>query len=255
MRRFFAAGLLLCVMCPALLAQTEPPAPTPPPAPAPTQSQPPAPQPTTVEQEVPPLTTSTPAKPYPRLEIYGGYSFVSSNVFAAPDRGYLNGWNAALDVNALRWLSLVAEFGGSYGTSKLPSASPTPFPPCPPFCPGSPTTFDVKTKLTTYMFGVHLPYRKWDKFTPYIGAVGGRAAVTGRVPNFRESDNKLGLAAGAGADFNLSKTWAWRVQADYLQTKVFGRSEGSARFQAGIVWRPSFEKKKKKNAPDVADAP
>ena len=109
-------------------------------------------------------------------------------------------------------------------------------------CPGTTTTFDAKTKLTTFLFGAHFNYRH-EKFTPYISTLFGRTLVTGRVPDFRESDSKFGYAGGVGADYKLSKSLAWQFEADYLHTKVFGRSEGNLRFQTGIVWRPSFEKK------------
>src|SRR5512143_2192633 len=76
-------------------------------------------------------------QPMPRVELYGGYSHAMADPFQAGTRSTLRGWNAAFDLNAAKWLSLVVEFGGNSGTVKLPVAVPTPFPPCPPFCPAS----------------------------------------------------------------------------------------------------------------------
>jgi hypothetical protein len=122
---------------------------------------------------------------------------------------------------------------------------PTPFPPCPDFCPPSTDTFSVDTHLGTYLFGVHVPYRKSDRFTPYASALIGKATVTGKVSGFKESSSGFGMALGGGVDVGLTKRLAWRVQADYLRTDFYKQIQDNYRFQTGIVLRFTGGKKKR----------
>ena len=189
-----------------------------------------------------------------RVDLYGGYSQAMADPFQVSNRSTLRGWNASFGLNAAKWLSLVVEIGGNSGTVKLPVAVPTPFPPCPPFCPTSTDTFNVDTRLGTYLFGVHIPYRKWDRFTPYASALIGKATATGKVEGFKESSSGFGMALGGGADIGLTKRWAWRVQADYLRTDFYKQPQDNYRFQTGIVLRFTGGKKKKRY-PEIEPEP
>lgn len=193
-------------------------------------------------------------QPMPRVELYGGFSQAMADPFQAGTRDSFRGWNAAFDLNAAKWLSLVVEVGGNYGTVKLPVAVPTPFPPCPPFCPTSTDTFNVDTKLGTYLFGVHVPYRKSERFVPYASALIGKATVTGEVDRFKETSSGFGMALGGGVDVGLTKRLAWRFQADYLRTDFYKQPQDNYRFQTGIVLRFTGGKKKKRY-PEIETEP
>src|ERR1035438_1291579 len=52
----------------------------------------------------------------PRVEVFGGYSYVSADFQGASGRHHLNGWNGQLDLNLNRWLGLTGDFGGYYGS-------------------------------------------------------------------------------------------------------------------------------------------
>src|SRR5215467_6043929 len=90
--------------------------------------------------EAPPL-------PYPRAELFGGYSYGMTESFNSGHVARPNGFNASLGLNVAKWLGFVFEGGGLYGTSKIPLDVPAPFPTCPPFCPNGTSTFNVDTKL------------------------------------------------------------------------------------------------------------
>ena len=180
-----------------------------------------------------------------RVDLYGGYSQAKVDPFQVSNRSTLRGWNGSFGLNAASWLSLVVELGGNYGTVKLPVAVPTPFPACPPFCPSSTDTFNVDTRMGTYLFGVHVPYRKWDRFIPYASVLIGKATVNGKVDSFEESSSGFSMALGGGADIRLTKRWAWRVQADYLHTDFYKQVQDNYRFQTGIVLRFTGGKKKR----------
>src|ERR1039457_6674685 len=52
----------------------------------------------------------------PRVEVFGGYSYVSVDTGPSTSRKGLNGWNGQLDLNLNRWLGLTGDFGGYYGS-------------------------------------------------------------------------------------------------------------------------------------------
>ncbi len=193
-----------------------------------------------------------PVPQYPRAELFGGYSYGYTDLFNSGHRAGLNGWNASVQLNAARWLGFVIDGSGNYGNSKIPVAVPAPFPRCsdnPGYCPPGTDTFDVKTKLYTYLFGVQFPYRKYERWTPFGELLFGRAKMRGEVPGFAEVSSGLGLVAGGGADYNINPRFAVRFKADYLQTRTsfpsFGhKKQDNLRFSVGIVIRTVPHKKR-----------
>jgi opacity protein-like surface antigen len=198
-----------------------------------------------------------PGPQYPRVELAGSYTYGMMDLFNAGHIARPNGWSAAFGLNAARWLGFVAEASGSYGTSKIPSAVPAPFPLCPPFCPPPGSTFNVDTKLYSYMFGVQFPYRKSERFTPFGELMFGHSGVRGEARSddgtmFAETSGGLGLLGGGGVDYKLSQRFALRFKADYLQTRVFRQKQDNVRFSVGIVIRSVHKKKKTLEDIDLA---
>ena len=62
--------------------------------------------------------------------LYGGYSFVRNDLHIAKilgeigdltsnGRGNLNGWNVSGEIKVIRWIGVVADFAGSYGSDPI----------------------------------------------------------------------------------------------------------------------------------------
>jgi len=246
-----ALALLILAFCVSTEAQQtnepqNPPASQNPPAPAnpPAPQNPPEPQ-TAPEPQIPEPPSAPEPPRLPIAELYGGYTYVSADPFSTNTRVRLDGWEATLSLNVVRWLGLVADFGTSYGNAQIPVAVPTPFPPCPPLCPTSTTNLTVNTRLFTYLFGARVPYRRWKKFTPYAQGLFGKAHVKGSILGVSESDSKFAIALGLGADYRISQRLAWRVQADYLRTRFFSYYEDNYRVSTGIVLNFTHKKKRR----------
>lgn len=190
-----------------------------------------------------------PGPQFPRVELYGGYSYALTDLFNSGNRAGLDGWNASLGLNAAKWLGFVFEGSGYYGTSKIPIAVPSPFPPCPPFCPTGTDLFPVKTRNYNYLFGAQFPYRKWDRLTPFGEVLFGHSGIRGEA---RSSDGTefvrvgtgLGLMGGGGVDYKIGPRLALRFKADYLQTRGFKLKQDNVRFSIGIVIRTVHKKKR-----------
>jgi opacity protein-like surface antigen len=103
----------------------------------------------------------------------------------------------------------------------------------------------VSTHLFTYLFGARVPYRRWEKFTPYAQLLFGRAHVEGSVMGVSESDTESAIALGLGADYRITERLAWRVQADYLRTRFFSYYEDNYRVSTGIVLNFTHKKKRR----------
>ena len=195
------------------------------------------------------------AAQYPRAELFGGYSYGYTDLFNSGYRANLYGdsgkpgWNASFGFNVAKWMGFVFDASGLYGNSPIPVTVPAPFPPCPAFCPGNTGTFEAKTKLYSYLFGAQLPYRKSKTWTPFAEILAGHSAVRGEVPGIAETSGGLGLVGGLGVDRRINERFAFRIKADYLQTRTSfpslgNRKQDNLRVSVGIVLRSVRRKKK-----------
>jgi hypothetical protein len=160
------------------------------------------------------LASSVPAgaqDDYPTNEIFGGYSFLSSEI--GSDRDSLHGWGVSFSFNpSSRW-GLVTDFSGHYGTTRVLN-----------------TEFDLST--TTFLFGPRASAR--GKSATAFGHV----LLGGAVSKIEGSSlgTKFATAIGGGVDINLSRRFAFRpLQADYLPVRANGEWLHNVRLQTGIV--------------------
>ncbi|MCI0490954.1 MAG: porin family protein [Blastocatellia bacterium] len=169
---------------------------------------------------------------YPKVEIYGGYSFFSSNQF--PDRENLNspGFGASIAGNLSKNFGLVAEISGNYGQVTLPGLVP------------DVTVPEFDTDVYTFLVGPRVTSRSTG-FDLFGHVLFGGART--KVERF-ESDTDFAMAVGGGVDINVSKRIAVRIfQVDYLPIKsdrnLFRNEEWShnVRFQIGVVFRVGGE--------------
>lgn len=165
---------------------------------------------------------------YPKVEIYGGYSFLNSNQF--PDRENLNspGFGASIAGNVTKNFGLVAEVSGNYGQATLPGLVP------------GVTVPEFDTDVHTFLFGPRVTSRSTG-FDVFGHVLFGGART--KVERF-ESDTDFAMAVGGGLDINVSKPIAVRIfQVDYLPIKsdrnLFRNEDWShnVRFQIGVVFR------------------
>jgi len=252
-----AGAAALCVMswaqAPAQTpapAQAQAPAPAPAPAPDQTPAQATPPRPATI-----PTPTEKPAVPavqYPRIELFAGGTYAEAGLFNAGHWAGLSGWDTSLGLNATRWIGVVVDGGQYFGTSKIPSGTPAPFPSCgsgsDSFCPGTYPTFDVSTKEYNFFFGLQFSRRKHEHWTPFgellYGHQGTRGVASGGGTTVTEVSSGRALVAGGGLDRKINQRLALRFKADYLQTGSFRQKQDNFRFSVGIVIRNVHKKKR-----------
>jgi hypothetical protein len=174
-------------------------------------------------------------------DVYLGYSFVSSSVRVrsitggfnsrSTGRASLNGWEASASVRFLPWIRAVADIGGSYGTVPVFFSSPI---------VGPSMRVNVKTNLHTYLLGPRAAVSVGN-ITPFAHALFGLAYQSvsreAFISNVGQRDGAFAFDLGGGIDFRLIRFVAWRVQGDYLQTRIFDAKQKDPRVSTGIVLR------------------
>ncbi len=186
------------------------------------------------------MTLYAGAQEVPQVEVFGGYS-----LFHFDDQGLeaelqtidptvtlnrnLHGWNAAVQFNANKWLGIVGDFSGHYGTvGENPSGS-------------------VSGNIYNFLFGPQINIRG-EKATGFVHALfGGNRfkidAIPAPIDTPEVTDTAFAFAIGGGVDINVTKMVAIRAgQFDYIFTKhtfsQFGLNQphqNNFRFSAGIV--------------------
>jgi len=222
------------------------------------QQQAPAQAPPTEAVPIPtPAATNTaaPVIPFPRLEFFAGGTYAEAGLFNAGHWAGLYGWDSSLSLNATHWLGFVVEGGEYFGTSKIPTGTPAPFPTCTQgFCPQTTPTFDVATREYNFLFGAQFSRRnKWERWSPFgeilYGHQGTRGQATAVGTQFTEVGTGLAIVAGGGFDRKINPRYALRFKADYFLTGTAfplqpKQKQDNFRFSVGVVIRSVHKKKR-----------
>jgi outer membrane protein with beta-barrel domain len=159
------------------------------------------------------------AQDSPKVEAFGGYSFVRGN-YAGLTYNF-NGGSGSLAYNLTPWLGVVGDFGGYHWS-------------------GAGSTAGDDATVVSYLFGPKLAMRR-GPITPFVQALFGGAHISG-TPNV--SQNGFAMTIGGGLDWNATAHIGIRVvQAEYLMTRFkgfgtnLGNNENNARISTGVVFR------------------
>ena len=175
------------------------------------------------------------AQDSPKVEAFGGYSYLRVNPGGGFDGANFNGGSGSLAYNFTPMLGVVADFGGYHWSQG-----------------GADGT------AVTYLFGPKIAYRH-GPITPFAQALFGGAHGSGsffainpdaRIHRqgcedcFSGSENAFAMAIGGGVDWNATEHIGIRlVQAEYLFTKFneggspFPDHQNNVRVSTGVVFR------------------
>ncbi|MEY3284870.1 MAG: hypothetical protein RIR86_2883 [Acidobacteriota bacterium] len=161
------------------------------------------------------------AQETPRAELFLGYSALLTHseqadlddgvttVRVKRETGYINGWNAALAVNANNWLGFVGDFSGHYGPIDYQGT-----------VGANSVTLGSRVRVHQYLGGPQFSVRGDSTrlfVRALIGAVSLQQSISVAGLNIDERDTGLAVGAGGGLDVRISDRLAWRAfQADYF---------------------------------------
>ncbi len=209
------------------------------------------------------LAQSTSSVPYPKLEVFGGYSangYFKSNEapegnssfplsrFFSDDAGGPKGFEASITRNFNKYLGIKGDFavyfdngGPGQVTVKVCLESS---------CMTSSQDFNIKKRAFYFMGGPELKWRNKTRLTPFAHTLFGVARSTadfstaGPLLTHSDSDTRTGFAAafGGGLDIRLSKSFSIRTMADYTAAFLGYNDESSSsrqnhiRLSIGIIF-------------------
>ena len=251
MRKCLGVLAGMAALCAMSWAQAS--APTQAPAQDSTQTQ--APSPAPAPPPTIPIPTPKQGANYPRFEFFAGGTYAEAGFFNAGHWAGLYGWDSSLGLNAASWLGLVVGGGQFFGTSKIPSAVPAPFPPGQFYEPSPSPTFNVATREYNFIFGAQFARRKYGRWTPrgevLYGHQSARGIATPVTPGPRIAEVGPGRAVvvGGGVDRDITPRLALRFKADYFATGTAfpsqpKQTQDNFRFSVGIVIRNVHKKKR-----------
>jgi opacity protein-like surface antigen len=173
-----------------------------------------------------PLTASA-QEGTPKVEIFGGYSYVRTDSSDGFDSINAHGFNASLAGNITKHIGLVSEF------SRLTFSQSVTAP-----IVGEIT---IDASVLTYLFGPRFTFYR-GKAEPFVHALlgGARGNAKASVLGVSESatENAFAYALGGGLDVKVHDNFAIRVaQVDYLAERLGGETGNNFRYSAGVVIR------------------
>src|SRR5215467_4547243 len=121
------------------------------------------------------FTITVAAQDYPKVEIFGGYSYFHSS-FAGTGLNF-NGGSGSIAFNVTPNFGLVGDFGVYHNN-----------------------TSDVSTNNFTYLFGPKFAYRGNERVTPYFHVLLGGVHASSSLGTISESSNAFAMAIGGGLD-------------------------------------------------------
>jgi opacity protein-like surface antigen len=171
--------------------------------------------------------------PLGRAQVSGnaflGYSFAdegsSTGGIVNGNRIALNGWNASIEIKPTRWVGVVADFSGHYGSGKQSFTEPTVF-------------FLYDAHEHEFLFGprVSATFGRIHPFGEALLGVGLVSLTNGGVA-LNGSNNSFAAAFGGGVDYKIAKLIGLRVQGDYIRTDFFSIAQNNFRLSTGVILR------------------
>jgi opacity protein-like surface antigen len=175
----------------------------------------------------------------PRVEIFGGYSFLRLNLDAvpgsadvSPNLGDLDthGFNMSFAGNFARHVGIISEFSQHTKSETFNVL-------------GSPIAagVNVKFRVQTLLFGPRVTLHR-GKVEPFVHALfgGARASAEASALGLSEADAgyAFAYALGGGFDVKLHNNFAVRLgQIDYLGARAGGEGLNNFRYSVGVVIR------------------
>jgi hypothetical protein len=157
-----------------------------------------------------------------------GYSFSRGQAFGPATRAGIDmhGWEGTLEGKFLPWLGGVADFDWHYGGVDTN-------------CVGLTCTsprFHLTTSRHSVLFGPRAS-TSIGRYTPFAQFLLGFTYQTDTGGNVSNSDLAFSDGAGAGLDYKIVNAVAWRLQADWIHTRIFRGTQNDLRISTGIVFR------------------
>jgi len=154
----------------------------------------------------------------PRLEAFGGFSYLNAGTSGLTARQNVAGFEGAVAIHLNEWVAGEANFGGYYKTLTILNVG----------------TFGFHDYVA--MAGPRFNIRR-AFFHALVGIDHLAGSTNFYAMNTTSSNNALGGAVGGGVQWNVSRQWALRTSADYFLSRFEGLTQNNFRVTLGIVFQ------------------
>jgi len=181
-------------------------------------------QPTAQSQPQPAATAFTPfstlgyGQNVPRMEFFGGFSYLNAGTNALTARQNVVGFEGAVSVNLNRWIGAELNLSGYYKTIDILGVATVPY-------------HDYSA-----MAGPRINMHK-----AFFHALVGIDHLAGSANFYNvtaySKDNVIAGAAGGGVQWNVARQLALRTSADYVMSRFGGIMQNNFRVTLGFVFQ------------------
>ena len=160
----------------------------------------------------------------PRLEAFGGFSYLNAGTGGLSSRQNVVGFEASVAMHVNRWLAGEANFGGYYKTLVIIPTGTFAFH---DYTAMAGPRFNIRKAFFHALVGIdHLPCSAIF-YSP-------NASSCTTTPSY--SDTVLAGTGGGGVQWNISRQLALRTSADYVLSRFQGLMQNNFRVTLGIVF-------------------
>jgi len=153
------------------------------------------------------------AQETPKIEVFGGYSFLDADLSNSSFN--MNGFHVSAAENLNKWVGGMADFSTHYATIG---------------------GRNINTQAI--MYGPRVSYRKIRAITPSAHALFGAVRGSQGYLGISQADTHFAMGFGGELDVKVSKYVAYRVvQADYLVTRFLNLRQDNIRVSTGLVFQ------------------
>jgi hypothetical protein len=157
------------------------------------------------------------AQEYPRVDVFGGYSYLNVDTKDVTSRQNANGWEASGSVNLNRWFAAEGDVSGAYKTYGV---------------------LGVSTTIADYLYlgGARVNLRP-----VFFHALVGRDRLSDSAFGLTVSQTGFAGAFGGGVQWKVGQGWSVRTSADYVFARhqiptLSSFTENNFRVGAGVVY-------------------
>ncbi len=167
----------------------------------------------------------------PKVEMFGGYSYLRINPGDGVNSVSAHGFNTSLAGNITRSIGIVGEFSRFSKSLSVSDVIDDPV-----F-----GAIEARARVSTLMFGPRFTLRGGNA-EPFVHALFGAAhgKFNASVAGVSESASGVAFAyaLGGGLDIKVHDNFAIRIaQLDYIQARIGGEGLNNLRYSAGVVIR------------------
>lgn len=171
------------------------------------------------------FATTVSAQTGKRFAVFAGYSSEADVTFAPASSIPIslpglsvNGWNGSVEFKFLRFLGVVGDVSGHYGSYGATLG-------CEVIVVCVPLGVNVNSDLYSFLVGPQVSVSLW-RFTPFAHVLLGVAHIDQTtnitfVKGLANSDTSFADGIGGGLDFRIVSIIHWRFQGDLIQTRFF----------------------------------